>query len=549
MIRTRSWSVGLPASFPYDFTSSPFDQVQIGTGALPELVVGNQYSIAIGTEALRDAVTTDATVAIGYHAAASMADGRAGVFIGHVAGEFVLDGSSNTFIGGYAGRSSSGNPVTFSLDNTFVGEACGLNIEGAVSYNTGMGFNCLFGLRDGDGNSAYGLGAGLSLVHSGLNTLMGLNSYQWGDGERNTIIGYGAGKGAIVQTTTDGSEVEGGTLIPLTSTAGASIGSTIYMGGNLRVGTKITAVDPGVSVTVDTGCFNAITPGLLVTIIPDQADGDNNTLVGYFAGSLLTGSAQYTTALGSGALQNMTTGSFNTSVGGLSGNNLSTQANNSFFGYSSGRYVASAQNSGFGYNTLRGSSSTPPTGGNNAAFGANSMVNIKGAATQNSGLGDSVFPNITTGSRNIGVGYNVGVSLTTGTDNILIGVGVNCAAGAVGVLNIGNSIYATGLYGGTLKVSIGDSTPDYTLDVAGDFGTDGALYLMNGTSVPAGGTAGLGINFGTLTNFGIFFGSGAPTLSAGRGSLYLRTNGTGTTDRFYINTDGGTTWTYLTAGA
>ena len=44
-------------------------------------------------------------------------------------------------------------------------------------------------------------------------------------------------------------------------------------------------------------------------------------------------------------------------------------------------------------------------------------------------------------------------------------------------------------------------------------------------------------------------GSGAPTLSAPQGSLYLRTDGTTTNDRAYINTDGSTTWTALTTGA
>lgn len=549
MIRTRSWIVGLPASFPYNLESSPFGQLRIGTGAMPNLAVGNQYSVAIGTGALQDAETTDATVAIGYNAARRGKDGRASVFIGHVAGENILDGSSNTFIGGYAGRGDADSPVTLALDNTLVGEACGLWISGTVNYNTGMGFNCLYGLRDGSGNSAYGLGAGLSLVHSGLNVLMGLNAYQWGDGERNTIVGYGAGKGTILQRNTSGSTALGGTVLSFADTSGLSVGSVVYAGGALYVGTKITAIDPNVSVTVDTGSFSAIETGLQVTFVPNQATGNNNVLVGYFAGSLMSGAAQYTAGVGSGALQNLTTGSFNAAVGGLAGNQLTTQGNNAFFGYSSGRYCAGAQNAGFGYNTLRGSSGTPPTGGNNAAFGANSMVNIRGAATQNSGLGDSVFPNIQTGSRNIGLGYNVGASLTTGTDNILIGVGTNCAGDAAGVLNIGNSIHATGLYGGTLKVGVGDSTPDYTFDVAGDFGTDGALHLMNGTSVPAGGTTGLGIMFGTLTHFGIFFGANAPALSAARGSLYLRSNGTGPNDRFYINTDGATTWTHLTAGA
>jgi len=47
----------------------------------------------------------------------------------------------------------------------------------------------------------------------------------------------------------------------------------------------------------------------------------------------------------------------------------------------------------------------------------------------------------------------------------------------------------------------------------------------------------------------IISGSGAPTLSAAKGSLYLRTDGTTTNDRAYINTDGSTTWTAITTAA
>lgn len=47
----------------------------------------------------------------------------------------------------------------------------------------------------------------------------------------------------------------------------------------------------------------------------------------------------------------------------------------------------------------------------------------------------------------------------------------------------------------------------------------------------------------------ICFGSGAPTLSAPQGSLYLRTDGSSTSTRAYINTDGGTTWTAITTAA
>jgi hypothetical protein len=78
--------------------------------------------------------------------------------------------------------------------------------------------------------------------------------------------------------------------------------------------------------------------------------------------------------------------------------------------------------------------------------------------------------------------------------------------------------------------------------------TGGATFY-SATAVPAGGTTGTGITLSTTANLGIFFGSGAPTLSAAKGSLYLRTDGSGTTDRAYINTNGTTTWTALTTAA
>jgi hypothetical protein len=91
--------------------------------------------------------------------------------------------------------------------------------------------------------------------------------------------------------------------------------------------------------------------------------------------------------------------------------------------------------------------------------------------------------------------------------------------------------------GGTAVLDIGKS--------GGGAGTT----LGSATAIPAGGTAGLGYMFSTTANFGTFFGSGAPTLSAAKGSFYLRSDGTTTNNRAYINTDGSTTWTALTTAA
>jgi hypothetical protein len=75
----------------------------------------------------------------------------------------------------------------------------------------------------------------------------------------------------------------------------------------------------------------------------------------------------------------------------------------------------------------------------------------------------------------------------------------------------------------------------------------GNITADSGTAPVAGGAAAF---LATSTaDLGIFVGSGAPTVSAAKGSLYLRTDGSTTTSRAYINTDGATTWTAITTVA
>jgi hypothetical protein len=77
----------------------------------------------------------------------------------------------------------------------------------------------------------------------------------------------------------------------------------------------------------------------------------------------------------------------------------------------------------------------------------------------------------------------------------------------------------------------------------------GPVAAFAGTAVPAGGTAGSGLLMSSVSNLGIFFGSGAPTLAAAQGSLYIRTDGSSTSTRLYVNTTGSTTWTNVTTAA
>lgn len=71
----------------------------------------------------------------------------------------------------------------------------------------------------------------------------------------------------------------------------------------------------------------------------------------------------------------------------------------------------------------------------------------------------------------------------------------------------------------------------------------GSVYACSTTAIAAGGTFNKGFKFSSTVQFGIFFGSGLPTIAAAEGSLYLRSDGSSTSTRLYVNTDGSTGWT------
>ncbi len=77
----------------------------------------------------------------------------------------------------------------------------------------------------------------------------------------------------------------------------------------------------------------------------------------------------------------------------------------------------------------------------------------------------------------------------------------------------------------------------------------GTFWNSPSTAAPSGGSTAARLLFGSTSGFGIYYGANAPTISAGQGSLYLRSNGTTTNDRIYVNTNGSTTWTAITTVA
>ena len=75
----------------------------------------------------------------------------------------------------------------------------------------------------------------------------------------------------------------------------------------------------------------------------------------------------------------------------------------------------------------------------------------------------------------------------------------------------------------------------------------GNVTADSATAPAAGGMAAFLAS--STAGLGIYVGSGAPTISAAQGSIYLRTDGSSTSTRLYVNTNGSTTWTNVTTAA
>jgi hypothetical protein len=184
-------------------------------------------------------------------------------------------------------------------------------------------------------------------------------------------------------------------------------------------------------------------------------------------------------------------------------------------------------------------------------------------------ISDPVFSGTITGTYTIGgtPTFPAAVVTLTGsqtlTNKVLTSPTINTATIANPTLTVNTiSEYtaANGVVidGVTLKdsnVSGTDITGSGALSITGASTLTGAvetvgqLSVQTGTAIPASGIATAGIKMSSTANFGIFFGSGAPTFSAAKGSIYLRSDGSSTSTRLYVNTNASTTWTNFTSAA
>ena len=204
---------------------------------------------------------------------------------------------------------------------------------------------------------------------------------------------------------------------------------------------------------------------------------------------------------------------------------------------------------------IDGSASNSATGVNIAGAAAGSGVTISATSpnsTDNLILASKGAASVIVASTN--ANFTVHVSsifdaasadgLTVGrngTSNPALKVSTNAGSAATGIQ------LSAAAAGSNIAMQVISSGTNESLTINGK-GT-GTTIFQSAVAVPAGGAVGASILMSATANLGIYFGSGAPTVSAAQGSLYIRTDGSSTSTRLYVNTNGSTTWTNVTTAA
>ena len=272
------------------------------------------------------------------------------------------------------------------MTNATYNTGVGYNAMSALTEgdnNTGAGHKALYNLSTGSGNTAVGDNALNSTATVDANTGIGYYSGLYTTGANNTYVGYNAGKGA------NGAEAN--------NTAVGKDALLAITDGEMNVAIGATAGD-----SLTTGDSNVFVGRDAAS---ETADIDKSVVIGAaaIADGVATSAADGTIAIGYESLKSLTSGAGNTAVGY---NSLLTTA-------------TGTQNTAVGYEALKlaidgGDQCTAV--GYKALDAANNQYSDKNTAVGSDALGAN-----TSGQQNTSLGANTGGTLTTGDGCVLLG--------------------------------------------------------------------------------------------------------------------------------
>lgn len=414
--------------------------------------------------------------------------GSGNVAIGKSAGEAIDTCVASVYIGKDAGKS-----VTTGVDHTFVGAGAG---EAQVS-----GVGCV----------AVGRLAGKTSSTATNWTAIGDTALEFNNADGAVALGYGAGRDQA------------------TGAGGVYLGT--YAGGYSASADHTTVVG--------------------TEALGGPAYGDDNTIGGWRAGHVMTG--ERNTGWGAEAQRSNTSGSDNTAVGFRAGFQISTGSGNTFLGRSAGH---DANQKVDAVNSMALGNLTWTTKDNQVVIGNTSITEtilrgkvLAGAETSNSN-GHVVIGSVKStvanpsGAQLVLEDYTP-MSVGCGGQLVFRGFYNGSSLTEAGAIQAQKSNGTNGNYNFALTLHTRDNGGDNTEKLR--ISNDGTV-LQKPLPLPAGGAQQASLRL-TAAEIGIYVGSGAPTISAAQGSLYLRNDASSANTRVYVNVDGGTSWAGLSASA
>ncbi len=483
-------------------------------------------NVAMGNRALQNATTSDFAIAIGNEAARdNYVDGI--IAIGRGALMNNNYSQNNVGIGEYAlSLNSTGN------NNTAIGKYAGLDLES--NNNTALGAAALFGgisNASGRANTAIGLSSIQQITTGSTNTAVGIFSLtNNSSGSYNSSLG---GEALYNNTTGNSNTAVGMQALYSNQTGSYNIGlgaGALYSNttsSNLAIGN-------GAAYSITTGGYNI---SIGQSSMTGNQTGIYNTLIGYKSGQGVFGqNNSFNTGLGALSLNSVTTGSGNTALGGATLQANTTGQYNTAVGYIAlGDNTTGRNNTAVGVAAIRYNS----TGYYNTGVGHSALAGTIGSAFwYNSALGANALESLTTGASNTAVGYGAMEDTTTGYQNVAIGNlamnknltgSGNIAIGDKALLNATSSLQNVAVGNNTLR-----SNQSGSYNAA--FG-DGALYSNTH------GANNVGLGGGAL----FYNTTGNRNLAAGYGSLLSNTTGSENVGLGYFALYGNQTGQYNTA--
>lgn len=410
----------------------------------------------------------------------------------------------------------------------------------------------------------------IALISGTGNITIGTDSAQ-----HNVTLGSTNGtSGVVIQSGTGDLDVNGGGLINITGAGATSMNSSagvLNIGNlnhaqNINIGTGAAART--ITIGNDTGA-TALTLNAGTGAVNIATNGrDHATTIGS-----TTGSSAFLAQTGTGTLTLASGGILATTSAGASTIDATGALElNSSAGVIQIGQDAVSQNINIGIAGTRtltmgsataGSSVVINTGTGNLDLGVNATehtvrlgsTTTASATSIRSGTGAMTFVgggDITVDTAGVIELNSTGAAISIGQDANAYGINIGTGAAARPIV-IGNSTSTTAitLNAGTSGINVGTNAVAFTTTIGNTTGASqvdlragsGGVHIKD-TDLTID-TAAKGIVFNTTIK--IITGAGAPSaITAPQGSLYLRTDGSSTSTRAYINMDGGTNWTAIT---